>query len=388
MKDFWNLLKVKTSVIKDIGFLGSANIFGTVISGFFWFFLAKELGVQDYGEIQYYLAIAGMAYLISSLGTPNVIAVYVAKNIKIHPTLILISLSGGFIALTTLFALFQRIDLGILVLAFIIYDMTINYFLGKKLYAKYSKYFIIQKCLMVVFGIGFYYAIGVNGIIFGIATSYVIFIIIAFQIFRESKISFSVLRSRIGFVGNNYFERAVGGLKGEADKIIIAPLLGFEILGNYALGMQFYIILMAFSNIILKYLIPQEASNISNKKLKKLTIIISIGISILGILLSPIIIEIFFPEYSETVITVQILSLSVTPATLGYILISEFLGLEKGRYVLIGRIIALLTLITGMIILPNHFGIIGAASSFVLSSCAQTIFFIFAKISLKKQNLQ
>ena len=48
MKDFWNFLKVKTSVVKDIGSLGSANIFGVVISGFFWFFLAKELGVQDY----------------------------------------------------------------------------------------------------------------------------------------------------------------------------------------------------------------------------------------------------------------------------------------------------------------------------------------------------
>tara|TARA_B110000014_G_scaffold264454_1_gene266246 strand:- start:2798 stop:3952 length:1155 start_codon:yes stop_codon:yes gene_type:complete len=384
MKDFWNFLKVKTSVVKDIGSLGSANIFGTAISGFFWFFLAKELGVQDYGEIQYYLAIAGLAYLISSFGTPNVIAVYTAKNIKIHSTLILISITGGFIALATLFGLFQRIDLGLLVLAFIIYDLTINYFLGKKLYARYSKYFILQKCLMVVFGIGFYYLVGFNGIIFGIAISYVIFIITFFQIFRESKINLSILRSRIGFVGNNYFERGVGGLRGEADKLIIAPLLGFEILGNYALGMQFYAILMAFSSIILKYLIPQEASNVSNKKLKKLTIIISIGISILGIIISPVIIETFFPEYNETAITVQILSLSVTPATLGYILISEFLGLEKGRFVLIGRIIAVLTLITGMVILPNYFGIIGAASAFVISSCAQTTFFIIAKISLRK----
>jgi len=32
-----------------------------------------------------------------------------------------------------------------------------------------------------------------------------------------------------------------------------------------------------------------------------------------------------------------------------------------------------------MIILPTHFGIAGAASAFVLSSCTQTIFFILAK---------
>ena len=108
---------------------------------------------------------------------------------------------------------------------------------------------------MVVSGIGFYYAFGFNGIIFGIAASYVMFIIIAFQIFRESKISFSELKARIGFVGNNYLERTVGGLRGEADKFIIAPLLGFEVLGNYALGMQFYMVFMAFSGIVLKYLL-------------------------------------------------------------------------------------------------------------------------------------
>jgi hypothetical protein len=45
-------------VIKDIRFLSSADIFSTVISGFFLFFLAKELKVPDYSEIQYYLAIA------------------------------------------------------------------------------------------------------------------------------------------------------------------------------------------------------------------------------------------------------------------------------------------------------------------------------------------
>jgi len=105
----------------------------------------------------------------------------------------------------------------------------------------------------------------------------------------------------------------------------------------------------------------------------------SVGISVLGITLSPIVIPQFFPKFEDTIIAIQILSISVVPATIGYICISEFLGLEKSRFVLIGRIIALSTLVLGMITLPIYYGIVGAASAFVLSSCTQTIFLILAK---------
>ena len=377
--NFWNALKLKLTIIKDLGYIGSANIIGTGISAFFWFYLASLLGAEDYGEIQYYLAIAGVVYLASSFGSPNTITVYAAKNIKIHSTLLLISLVGGFIALLALLGIFQRLDIGLIILGYIVFDLTINYLLGKKLYSKYSKYFLIQKILMLVFGFGFYYVFGLDGIIYGLAVSYIPFTIIAYKIFRESEINFSSLKSRSGFIVNNYFESSIGGLRGEVDKLIIAPLLGFAILGNYALAIQVYAVLMIFSSIVFKYLLPQDASGIPNTKLKNYTIFISIGISVFGITLAPLILSQFFPQYEDAVVAIQILSISVVPATIGYIYISGFLGLEKSRFVLIGRIISLSTIILGMIILPTYFGIAGAASAFVLSSCTQTIFFILAK---------
>ena len=105
--NFWDALKLKLTIIKDLGYVGSASIIGTGISAFFWLSLANLLGVEDYGEIQYYLAIAGVVYLLSSIGSPNTITVYAAKNIKIHSTLLLISLVGGFIALLVL-SIFQK----------------------------------------------------------------------------------------------------------------------------------------------------------------------------------------------------------------------------------------------------------------------------------------
>ena len=380
MKKDWNLFKIKNTVLRDLGFLGFSNIIGTLVSAVFWLYLANLLGAEGYGEIQFYIAIAGMVYIVSTLGRPNTITVYAAKNIKIHSTLFLISIIGGLISLLILFGIFGRLDIGVIILGFIIYDLSINYFLGKKQYSKYAINFLIQKGLMLVLGIGFYYIFGPEGIIFGMALSYIHFVFLSFKISRDSKIDFSLLKSKRGFITSNYLESSVGGIKGEIDKILIVPLLGFAILGNYALAMQFYVVMMAVSLIVFKYLVPQDASGIQNLGLKKLTVLISILISVLSMILTPIIIPQIFPQYVDSIIAIQILSVSVPGATIGYIYVSKFLGSEKCKFVLVGRIIAISSLVLGMLILPGYFGISGAAAAFVISTYCQTGFFIISKI--------
>jgi len=380
MKKIWSLFNIKTTVVKDLGLLGFSKIIGTGLSAFFWLYLASQLDVKDYGEIQFYIAIAGIVYVLTTLATGNTITVYAAKNIKIHSTLLLISIIGGLISLLVLFAIFGRLDIGIIILGFIVYDLSINFLLGKKQYSKYSINILIQKGLMLGLGISFYYIFGLEGIIFGMALSYVHFVFIAFKISRDSKIDFSLLKSKRGFILSNYLEGSVSGIRGEIDKILIVPLLGFAILGNYALAIQFYTVLMVFSLIIFRYLIPQDASGIPNPGLKRLTVLISIFISILSIILSPIIIPQVFPQYTDSIIAIQILSVSVPGATIGYLYISKFLGFEKGKFVLFGRIIALSSLVLGMLILPGYFGIIGAAVSVVIATYCQTGFLIILKI--------
>ena len=113
MKKFWDLLKIKTTTKNEIGILGFSKIFRTRISALFWLSLANLLGATEYGEIQFYIAIAGMVYILSSLGAANTITVYAAKNIKIHSTLLLISIIGGLIALLVLFAIFTFYELSL-----------------------------------------------------------------------------------------------------------------------------------------------------------------------------------------------------------------------------------------------------------------------------------
>ncbi len=378
MKDFWNLLKLKTSVLKDLGFLGSAHIIGTGISAFFWLYIANLLGAEDYGEIQFYLSIAGIAYFVSLFATPHTITVYAAKNVKIHPTLFFISLIGGLLSFIIILSILQRFDVGVLLFGYIINELSLSYLLGKKLYSKYSKNIVIQKILTLTFGLCFYFLFGPEGIIYGLALSYIHLTIIIYKGFKESRISFSSLKPHISFIKNNYLANAINGLRTNIDKIILLPLAGFAMVGNYALAMQFFTILIIPADLVLKYLIPQDSSGMPNPKLKMIIVVISIGIAVFGIIVLPLFIQYLFPEYTDAIEAIQIISISVIPTTVGYLLTSKLLSLEQSKYILFGRIISMSTIIIGFIILIKPFGMTGVAISYVLSTVTQTIFFIFA----------
>ena len=93
-----------------------------------------------------------------------------------------------------------------------------------------------------------------------------------------------------------------GTLHSSLDKLIIVPLLGFTILGNYNLAIQAINIMLISSSVFYKYLLPQEATGVKNKNAKILIVCISVLISILGIFVAPILIDGFFPK-GDTVFT-------------------------------------------------------------------------------------
>ena len=120
---------------KDILSIGFANLFGSGITAIFWFYIASLLGPAEYGQIHYFLAIAGMAQLVSLFATTNAITVYVAKNIKIHSTLFFISVILGIVSSLVVFLFFYRVDASLLVLGYIIFELSNGFLLGKKLFS-------------------------------------------------------------------------------------------------------------------------------------------------------------------------------------------------------------------------------------------------------------
>jgi O-antigen/teichoic acid export membrane protein len=236
---------------------------------------------------------------------------------------------------------------------------------------------------MLVFGIGFYYLIGFDGILYGLVLSFVPYTVLIFREFKESRIDFSLLKSRKGFIANNYAMDISGRMGSSIDKLIVAPLLGFALLGNYSLALQFFIILYVIPTVIYKYLLPQDASGNPNNKLKQTAVLLSVAIAIFGVILFPHIIPNLFPKFIEAIEAIQIMSIAIIPAMFSLLYTSKLLGLEKSKFVLISKIIATSALIIGFIILGPIFGIIGLASVFVSVSIFEASF-LFSINKIKK----
>ena len=374
---------MKISGLIKIGF---AEILGTGISAIFWLYMATVIEPDDFGEIFYFIGIAALAGIFSLIGTQNTLVVYIAKKIKIQSTLNFISLIAGGISFIVIIIIFNRLDASLLILGYVVNTLAIGDLLGRNLHKSYAKYFLTQKILTLVLGFSFYYLFDVQGIIYALVLSYAAYSIRVYKGLKESKIDFSQLKPRLGFIGNNYGMVLVNSSKNQVDKIIIAPLLGFSILGNYALALQIVGIMLILTSIVFKYILSQDAVGIRNNNLKRLVFLSSIIITILGYLFSPIIIYELFPKYNEAADAIQIMSFLVIPSTISMIYTSKFLGLEKSRFVIISKIVSLISIIIGMAVLGPMFGIIGLAISYVLSVTVEAMIFILIDFKLKSEN--
>lgn len=381
----WKKVSDIAASFRGLSFVGMSDIISSAISSIFWLYMASIMGADSYGQISYLLAIAGISSTLASLGVQNTITVYTAKNIAIQPPLYLITLVSSCITALVVFFIFNNYSMSLYVIAVVISGLAIAEILGRRNYKNYAKYIIIQKILMVVLAIIFYYIIGINGVIIGIAISFLVYSIKIYQAFRSSKIEFSLVKPRFSFMLNTYVVDVLSAFNGSVDKIIIAPILGFSSLGNYQLGIQFLAIAYVLPNIISKYLIPEDASGYSNKKLKKVVIGISVLLSVLGILLSPLVVPILFPKFSDAVQVIQITSMALVPYTISAIYASKLLGMEKARIVLYGSIVYSIVQILTLLTIGQIFGINGMATSYVLSTTSMSIFYY---IITKKKNLK
>jgi O-antigen/teichoic acid export membrane protein len=381
--DYWNKIKNKLGRTKDLATLGSSDLVGSGIGTILWFYLASIMDAEAYGELHFMISIAATASVLSLFVTPTAITVYVSKNYKLESTLYFIILLVAVISSVVVILLFSRFDVGFLILGFVLNDLALAYLVGKKQYSKYAKYLLIQKLSAVILCISLFYTIGTMGIIYGLFISFLPFTIIIYKSFKETKINFSELRTRKDFIINNYLINLAGLFRDQVDKILIGSLLGFSLLGNFALAVQIYAVFMIFPHIVIRYLLPDESRGIPNTKLKKLTMLISILVSICGVFIAPQIISLALPQYTNIIELIQIMSLGVVPATLALILQTKLLGSEKSKYVLIGRWISAITMISGVLLLGSTYGALGLASAFVLSNTLFAIYLI-VNIYLRK----
>ena len=383
MEDTWN--NIKDSIIRKKGLLsiGFADIVGSAISGLFWLYIASQVNPDVFGELIYFISIAGLAQLVSLIGSSNALTVYTAKNVKIQSTLFLISLLATAISLATITIFYNRIDAGLLAVGFVLFSLVNSVILGNKLFVKYSKLVLSQKILTLILGLGLYFVFDVYGIIYGLALSYIPHLIIFVKEFSRTKIDFTLLKTRRGFIINNYVMNLTAGLGGTVDKLIIAPVLGFALLGNYSLAAQMLTMMMMFSAVVYKYLLPLDASGESNKKIRQIALVISIIIAILGVTILPNVIDWLFPKFIDAKDAIQIMSLGVVPGTISILYGSKFLGMEKSKIVMITKLVSLGIVIGGFLYFGPIYGTVGLAWIIVTALTWESIFLFIMNRTLR-----
>ena len=363
----WSNLRNKLFAHKGLALIGSADIIGSALSAIFWLLIASLLLVEEYGEISYFIAIASLG-TCCVVGSPQALMVYSTKYQKIVPTMLLLTLIFTAIASLIAFVIFQRFEIIFLIFSFIVLETSITLLVGKKLYTKYSKFLLTQKILQLTIGIGLYFLLGFNGVLIGIALANFSLIPIFYKELRYCKIDFSLLKPKKEFIINNNIIYLISVLRRDIDKIIVVPILGFTVLGNFALTLQFFTIMMIVSSISYKYLLPKDVSGEKNVQLKKILILISVVIALSGFFFSPYFIENFFTKFTESIIPIQIASFSVIPSTVSMILFSKILALEKSRFLIMANSVQLCAILVGTIFLGLLYGIIGVTIAFVLGN--------------------
>ena len=379
----WKKIKEILIQRKGLATIASSDILGSAITTIFWFFLASVIKPDEYGEIFYIISIASIAFSLSNVGTENNTIVFTAKRKNLEPTLTTISLLFGTVSSLVLIIIFYQTDIIILLFGYIINSLSLGYLIGRRFYSKYGIFLLSQKILTVILGVSFFYLFGADGIISALGISYFGFLIIIINYYRKTPLNFQGFKKNLPFILHNYSLKAIGIFKGNVDKLIIVPLIGFSFLGNYALALQFVAVLSIGNSFFSKYLLTHDSRDVPNKTLKKYYILLNICVAISASISLPIVVPYFFPEFTDISI-LGIMCLAVIPIGIITVQTSELLGHEMGKPNVIGALIASTIAILGMLLLVPLIGGTGAAIVFLLSPIGQATYLTFYVRKWKK----
>ena len=383
----WNLIK-RINGLKSISQIGAATAGGNAIAAFFWIYMADLMGQEDYGELGYLLSIAAIASTISIVGGQWTMSVYTAKGVRIESSLYFISIITSTVTAIVLYFLFENVGIGVYVIGVVIFNLFVAEILGKKRYKTYSKIFFLQKIILVILAILLYYILGAEGVLLAYGISFLVFTSRIISTLRNHEFNFGLLRQRFKFWMFNYIIQLSNSARAQIDILLIGPLFGFTLVGNYFLGLQVVGLFLILPLIIFKYTLPQDSSGSSTKQIKIIAVVASIGFALLGIFVAPEVILFALPEYADTVELIPLLSLAIIPRTVTTMLMSGFLGKENNMHLLVGNLIAFSIVILGILYLPEYFDIVGLAIAYVLSVTIQTIYLLIIYLrTTKTQNL-
>ena len=219
-----------------------------------------------------------------------------------------------------------------------------------------------------------YLKLGLIGIIVGYFAGYLCLSYRFFKSLSQFTRSVRSLRGKFGFILHSYGLNVVTNLTTFLDKVIVGSVYGFYMLGLYQLGYQFLMFLSTIPVSLFAYLLPEESSGERRREAKMLGFTLALAAAVVTYVIAPWIIVNFFPNFTEAIGVVRIMCIAVVPAAVVNILNAMFFGRERSAVAFTGGILYLASLVTCLLLLGRVFGIVGLASSVIISQTAQALY--------------
>jgi O-antigen/teichoic acid export membrane protein len=370
---------------KGLIYITLGNLIGAAATGAFWLLLAFIQNAHEYGKTNYEISIASLAASAALLGLNTTVTTYVAKGsnkINVQANQIIL-ISCGVAAVTVAFFNWM---LSFFVIGMAFWMMSTYELLGRKMYKQYAFVTIGARASQLLLSILLYYVLGITGIAIGFIISFFIFSQRYFISTRQFSRDFSEVKDKMKFSLNIYSFNMSNAFLLYFDKLVIAPLFGYAVLGYYQLGFQFLLFLGMIPISFYQYLIPEESSGLKKTRVRFLGLLVSIGLTAILFLASPWILQHLFPHYTASLNAMRIMSIGIIPMMIVWTLNSKFLNTGDTKYVLFGSAIYLAFQISLIFYLGKTLNVIGLALAVVLALIAQASFLYISDNRLQHKN--
>lgn len=365
--------------LKDLFTLSTSNVSASLILSVFWLFIASVMEKTEYGELGFLMSIANVGAAFALLGLRSTIVVYESKQENIFPAAFVLILISASIAAVISFILTQNLMVSFLIYGMALFRVILSGLNSQQRFKDFAIHTLVRAGSTLVLAIILFYILGINGIILGYFIGTLLSLRSLPGLLQNKKIEFSKLKSKMGFMLPAYGIRLSDVFVKWGDKIVIGVIFDLGLLGSYFFAVQYLMLLQSLPHAVTLYLTPQEAKGQKNKKIKIFTVFVSILITIFSIVFVPYIIQALLPAYEESILPMQILSISIIPFTIIGIQKSEFMGKENSKLVLLGNIIQSGLYFVLIISMGMSFGITGISVGFVISVIARVTFNFFVR---------
>lgn len=355
---------------KSFSYVTIGQMFATGFQAGFYLLFASLLDPESYGQLGYIIALAGIFSVVSRFGMNFTVTVYRAKGKSeiANQVNFLVLITSG---VASLILLPINEVAAILCVALTFFTMNQHNLLGLKKYKRHALTAIVKSILLLSIPFALYLIMEIPGILIGMAISnflgsldYIKSLSKRFLSFRDIKKNYKVFVGNFGIDVSSTFPTIV-------DKLLIVPLFGFVSAGIYLFNIQILFALSVLPVILHGFLLSEESSGNSHKKIMYFSLGGSAILTIIAILLAPTVVNWFFPKFVEGIFGLQIMVLSLVPLTISSIFNAKLQSQESTKIGL-AVVIRISSLLVFLAVLGNLYGLLGFAIAILISTILYT----------------